>query len=141
MNAIDYQAYINAINLAKQALKFYASSDSYEENITYGYNLTSRIELDKGHQAKYVLDLIEKLIKEDYANIEKELKQTLKDETFYAQQEFEINKALKSMVSIVDDVKEQYDELLNSGLFFEKFPNLSGDWEIDKYEFTNKMYK
>jgi len=28
--------------------------------------------------------------------------------------------------------KEYYDQVLNSGMFFEFYPTLTGDWEIDE---------
>ncbi len=36
-------------------------------------------------------------------------------------------------------MKEQYDKLLASGMFFELHPDLSGNWEIDKPAFIKWM--
>jgi len=61
----DIEEYKNTIELLKQALLFYAGDDNYKPvnnngKITY-------IDLDHGSQARYALDLIEKLksIKDD----------------------------------------------------------------------------
>ena len=37
--------------------------------------------------------------------------------------------------------REKYDNLLHSGMFFELFPNLSGNWEEDKLGFSLDLFK
>lgn len=32
-------------------------------------------------------------------------------------------------------VKDEYNKLLKSGMFWEMYPNLTGDWEEDKYSY------
>ena len=44
------------------------------------------------------------------------------------------------MEEIVDIVYKEYSELLKSGMFFEFFPLLSGEWDKDEKKFT-KFYK
>ena len=36
-------------------------------------------------------------------------------------------------------MKAEYDRLLKSGMFFEFYPNLTGNWEKDKIEWA-KIY-
>lgn len=38
------------------------------------------------------------------------------------------------------EIKEEYIKVLKSGMFYEFFPQFTGNWETDKDEFT-KFYK
>jgi len=37
--------------------------------------------------------------------------------------------------------KTEYDQLLSSGMFWEFYPELSGQWEADKKEFVKQVKK
>lgn len=52
------------INLMKNVLKFYANKDNYNQK-PVGNDLSSMIELDNGEQARKIVELIDKLEKED----------------------------------------------------------------------------
>ena len=36
-------------------------------------------------------------------------------------------------------IKDEYDLLLKSGMFWEFYPDLTGDWEKDKSKFFKKL--
>jgi hypothetical protein len=133
MNAIDYQAILNSLNLAKQILGFYANEENYEPKLGADALILS----DRGHQARYAIDTIKKISEPDYGELEQNIKSKIKDEAMLEHQKVEIEKALKSMGSFIDEYKKKYDELLDSGMFFEKFPKLTGSWVADKEEFIN----
>lgn len=69
------EQYLNLIELLKNALEFYAKEDNYVENEFSGTDAFSLVELDKGKQARSVLEHIDKVLKmteefeNDYENI------------------------------------------------------------------------
>ena len=133
MSTIDYSSYENALNLARKALEFYGNEKTYDRT-----QMTTPIDLDHhGHQARYAIETIDLILNPNY-NEQKVLQY---QEALLKQQEINLQESIKNMVSIVDDVKEQYDKLLKSGMLFEKFPELEGNWESDQYEFTKKLYE
>ena len=135
MSAVDYQLLLNTLNLAKQILGFYANDENYKPKL----GADALILLDKGHQAKYALTTIDQILEPDYSELEQDIKQKLKDEAMLEHQKVEMEKAFKTMGSFIDEYKKQYDDLLESGMFFEKYPDLSGSWNVDKDEFINKI--
>jgi hypothetical protein len=57
--ANDPQEFINLIILLEQALLFYASDENHiKKNLGINNELSSMVELDKGHHAKFALDRI-----------------------------------------------------------------------------------
>lgn len=135
MNAIDYQTILNSLNLAKQILGFYANEENYEPKLGSNALILS----DRGHQARYAIDTIKKISEPDYGELEQNIKLKIKDEAMLEHQKVEIEKAFKTMGSFIDEYKKKYDALLDSGMFFEKYPDLSGSWVADKDEFINKI--
>lgn len=135
MNAVDHQKLLNALQLAKQILSFYANESNYEARL----GNDALVLIDKGHQAKYGIETIGHIVEPDYAQMERDFIKTMKDEAIHEHQKVEIDKALKEMGSIIDEYKKQYDELLDSGMFYEKFPELSGHWGTDRDKFIEKL--
>jgi uncharacterized damage-inducible protein DinB len=76
---------LNVIELQKKALEFYAESKNYEQNIHINNELSSIIEIDNGHQARFTLEQSKKI---------KEYNQTLIEE---------YNKS-------INEIKQQMDE-------------------------------
>ena len=135
MSAIDYSLYENALNLARKALEFYANEKTYDRT-----QMTTPIDLDHhGYQARYAIETIDLLLNPNYS----EQKVLQYQEALLKQQQIDLEDSIKNMKLMVidDDVKEQYDKLLKSGMLFEKFPELEGNWESDQYEFTKKLYE
>jgi predicted RNase H-like HicB family nuclease len=51
-------------------------------------------------------------------------------------------KAMERIPSWMDEYREEYDKLLKSGMFFEIYPELTGEWEEDMYAFCHdRKYK
>jgi len=51
----------NRIELLKKALEFYANKDNYNQNIPANNELSSKIELDEGYQARFTLEQVGQL--------------------------------------------------------------------------------
>ncbi len=68
-NNIDIQQYQNLLVMLKITLEFYGNESHYKSDITRGLSIMM---IDEGHQARYALDLIEKL-EYQYMDAEKEL--------------------------------------------------------------------
>lgn len=47
---------------------------------------------------------------------------------------------LFDLIARAELVKKEYDKLLKSGLFWEFYPQLSGEWEKDELEW-NRIYE
>ena len=134
MSAVDYSKLTNALNLAKKALEFYANRSNYHG----GMGNAAMIDLDHhGHQARYVIETIDLILEPEYS-AEKIIEY---NEVLLQQQQINIEESIKNMEIIVDDMRKQYDDLLKSGMFFERHPELEGNWESDKDEFINKLYE
>jgi hypothetical protein len=133
MSEIDYSSLTNALNLARKALEFYANEKTYART-----QMTTMIDLDHhGHQARYAIETIDMVLNPDHSKEE----EREYNEALLAQQQMYMEESIKNMTIMADDTKIQYDTLLKSGKFFEKFPDLSGDWELDKDEFIKKLYE
>ncbi len=47
---------------------------------------------------------------------------------------------LEEMIAQAESAKKEYMELLHSGMFFEWYPDLTGDWNKDEIAW-NKIYE
>ena len=119
MNETDKQILINTLQIAKEALKFYANKNNYVSS----NNKESLINLDdNGHQARYAIKTIDTIINPDFNQLNNEFN----DGETYNNQE---------------TIKEIYEDMLKSGMFYETYPTLSGLWDVDKDEFNNRIKK
>lgn len=79
---------LNKISLLKKALEFYSNEKNYNQNVNVNANLTSKIEIDEGHQARFALDQIKNIeeynqsLIEEYKMELKETKEITERETF-----------------------------------------------------------
>jgi hypothetical protein len=129
INEFEIQKYINALELAKQALKFYADENTYNRT-----ELITPIDLDYyGHQARYALKTIDTILSVDQNALTDSLNQLEKVKNKLVDDDIE--ESIKNLHEELSLFKQQYDGLLNSGMFFEKYPQLTGEWEKDKSEF------
>ena len=133
MSAIDFSTYENALNLARKALEFYANEKTYDRT-----QMTTPIDLDHhGYQARYAIETIDLILNPNYS--EQKIKEY--EEALIIQQQIDMEESVKNFSVQIDDFKKQYDVLLKSGMLFEKFPELEGNWESDEYEFIKKLYE
>ena len=133
MSAIDFSTYENALNLARKALEFYANEKTYDR-----IQMTTPIDLDHhGYQARYAIETIDLILNPNYS--EQKIKEY--EEALLIQQQIDMEESVKNFSVQIDDFKKQYDVLLKSGMLFEKFPELEGNWESDEDEFIKKLYE
>ena len=77
MNLPDKDQYLNIITLLKKVLEFYSKEENYIEDRFTGTDAYSLIELDRGEQARTVLDQVEDFEKQIVA-MESEYEELLK---------------------------------------------------------------
>ena len=81
--------YESLVNFLKEALKFYADEENYNQNINQNNVLVSQIELDSGYQAKFALKQIDVIAKANEDMEEEMLKHFPKEmENTDTQEEF-----------------------------------------------------
>lgn len=131
--AINFEKLNNAISIAKQALLFYANEDNYNPKLGSSANIL----IDCGHQAKYALDIIENVIEPvepNYTELAAKELMEIKQEALK-----ESVKELKNETKFF--VKLEYERMLDSGMLFEQYPKLTGNWEEDEEKFTKILMK
>ena len=89
----------NALELLKQALKFYADSNNYKQtqSVANNYELFSMIEMDGGSQARFALEQLEKIRKIN-ESAEEEFVKNLSGA-------IEANEPMENLEKIINDFK------------------------------------